>query len=228
MRRFVSIGAVACLLLWLVPAVHSEPTQLLQGTQVRLVLLNGLSTSVSRDGDPFEAVVAEPVYMGGQLLLPAGTRVRGVVARVYHRKRFNLFRGQAAMDLQFHSLELHGREVPVQMSILAIQQSSTAGSKKRRDLRTVEGEVVEAKPDIKGDLAAVGLATGGGAGVGAIFSHAVRGLVLGIVGGTTYVVVRKGRDVELPAQTALVVRVDRTVLLPALTAQSNPYSTGRQ
>ncbi len=228
MRRVVSMGAVACLLLWLVPAVHSEPIQLLQGTQVRLVLLNGLSTSVNRDGDPFEAVVADPVYLGGQLLLPAGTRVRGVVARVYHRKRFNLFRGQAALDLQFQALQLNGREVPVLMSILAIQQDSAAGGHKRGDLHTIEGEVVQAKPDIKGDLAAVGLSTGGGTVVGAIFSHAVRGLVLGLVGGTTYVAVRKGRDVELPAQTNLVVRVDRTVELPRLTAQATPYVTGRQ
>jgi hypothetical protein len=228
MRRVVSIGAVACLLLWLVPAVHSEPIQLLQGTQVHLVLLNGLSTSVSRDGDPFAAVVADPVYLGGQLLLPAGTRVRGVVARVYHRKRFNLIRGQAALDLQFQSIELKGREIPVQMSILTIQQSSAEGSRKRRDLHTIEGEVVQAKPDVKGDLAAVGLSTGGGTVVGTIFSHAVRGLVLGLVGGTTYVAVRKGRDVELPAQTAFLVRLDRTVSLPALTAQTTPYGTGRQ
>jgi len=228
MRRVVSIGAVACLLLWLVPTVHSEPIQLLQGTQVRLVLLNGLSTSVSHDGDPFEAVVSEPVYLGGQLLLPAGTHVRGVVARVYHRKRFNMFRGQAAMDLQFQAIELHGREVPVQMSILGIQQNSSAGTRKRGDLRTVEGEVVQAKQDIKGDLAVMGLSTGGGAAVGAIFSHVVRGLALGMAGGATYIVVRKGRDVELPAQTAFLVRVDRTVSLPALTAQSGPYGTGRQ
>ncbi len=228
MRRVVSIGAVACLLLWLVPAVHSAPIQLLQGTQVRLVLLNGLSTSINRDGDPFAAVVAEPVYLGGQLLLPAGTQVRGVVARVYHRKRFNLFRDQAALDIQFQSIELNGRIIPVQMSILGIQQSSAAGSRKRGDLHTVEGEVVQAKPDIKGNLAAVGLSTGGGTLVGAIFSHAARGLLLGIVGGTTYIAVRKGRDVELPAQTAFLVRLDRTVSLPALTAQSTPYLSGRQ
>jgi hypothetical protein len=228
MRRVVTIGAVACLLFWLVPAVHSEPIQLLQGTQVRLVLLNGLSTSVNRDGDPFEAIVADPVYLGGQLLLPAGTHVRGIVARVYPRKRFNLFRGQAALDLQFQAINLNGREIPVQMSILSIQQNSAAGSRKRGDLHTIEGEVVQAKPDVKGDLAAVGLSTAGGTVVGAIFSHVVRGLVLGVVGGTTYVAVRKGRDVELPAQTSFLVRLDRTVSLPHLTAQATPYGTGRQ
>lgn len=228
MRRIVCFGAVAGLLLLATPAAHSQSNQLLQGTQLRLVLLNGLSTSVARSGDPFLATVAEPVYIGGQLLLPAGARVHGVVGNIITPKHFALFRGQAAMNLRFESLEVEGREIPAQMSILAIQQSTAEGNRKRKDLRTIEGAVVETKPDIKGDVALVGLSSGGGTVVGTVFSHVVRGLVLGLVGGTAYVMARKGKDVELPAQTGFLVRLDNTVALPAIARRSGPYLSGQQ
>jgi hypothetical protein len=224
----VCFGAVACLLLLATPAAHSQSNQLLQGTQLRLVLLNGLTTSVARSGDPFLATVAEPVYIGGQLVLPAGARVHGVVGNIITPKHFALFRGQAAMNLRFESIEVEGREIPAQMSILGIQQSTAEGNRKRKDLRTIEGAVVETKPDIKGDVALVGLSTGGGTVVGTVFSHVVRGLALGLVGGTAYVMARKGKDVELPAQSGFLVRLDNTVALPAIARRTGPYSSGQQ
>jgi len=196
----------------------------LQGTQIRLVLLNGLSTSVARDGDPFAAVVAEPVYMGGQLILPAGARVNGLVGSVIKPRRFSMFRGQAAMNLTFRSIEMEHREIPAQMSILSIQEASgqTSG-RKRKDLKVEEGQVVEARPDIKGDVTTVGLGTAGGTGVGAVFGHVVRGLTLGLVGGTVYIMAARGKPVELPAQTALLVRLDNNVTLPTIAARYGPY-----
>jgi hypothetical protein len=216
MRRTVSIAAVA-LLMGLVahlPAYGKSTIQVLRGTEMHLVLLNGLSTSVSRDGDPFEAVLSAPVFMGTQLLLPAGTHVRGVVARVYHTKRFNLIRGQAAMVLQFKSIELNGIHIPVQMSILSIQKSSQDSSR-RKDLKTEEGSIIQEKVDIKGNIETAALATGGGSVVGMIFSHVVRGLALGAGGGAAYILIRKGKDVKLPAQTAFAVRLDTTITFPA-------------
>ncbi len=226
MRRIVCFGAVAGLLLLATPAAHSQSNQLLQGTQLRLVLLNGLSTSVARSGDPFLATVAEPVYIGGQLVLPAGAQVHGQVGTVVKPKRFSLFRGQAAMILTFRSIEVDHREIPVRMSILAIQDPSAQSSgRKRKDMKLEEGQVVQAKPDIKGDIVFVGLGTSGGTVVGAIFSHVMRGLAFGLIGSTTYVMARKGKGVELPAQTGMLVRLDNNITLPTVSAQASPYST---
>jgi hypothetical protein len=226
MRRTVSIAAVA-LLMGLVahlPAHGKSTIQVLRGTEMHLVLLNGLSTSVNRDGDPFEAVLSAPVFMGNQLLLPAGTHVRGIVARVYQPKRFNLIRGQAAMVLEFKSIELNGIHIPVQMSILSIQKSGQDPSR-RKDLKTEEGSIVQEKPDIKGDIETAALATGGGSLVGVIFSHVARGLALGAGGGAAYVLIRKGKDVKLPAQTAFNVRLDTTITFPASLLQAATAST---
>jgi len=225
MKGVVSFGVALCLLLApLAPLEAQSPVsanQLLQGTQIHLVLLNGLSTSVARDGDPFTASVAEPVFLGNQLILPAGARVSGQVGAIVHPKRLALFRGQAAMGLIFHSIEVDHREIPVQMSIIAIQDSSgQAAGKKRRDVKVDEGQIVMAKTDIKGDVALVGMGTAGGTVVGAIFSHVVRGLGFGLIGSTAYVLARKGKEVELPAQTNLLVRLDTTVSLPVVTASN--------
>ena len=216
MRRTVSMAAVALVLTGLLaclPAYGKPTIQIMRGTEIRLVLLNGMSSNVNRDGDPFEAMVAEPVFLGNQLLLPAGTHVRGVISRVYGPKRFNLFRGQAAMVLQFQSIQLGGVSIPCQMSILEIQKS-TQDPRRRKDLGTEEGSIVQEKPDIKGDIETAALATGGGSLVGAVFSHVARGLLLGMGGGAAYVLIRKGKDVRLPAQTAFRVRLDTTVTFP--------------
>ncbi|HVB35400.1 MAG TPA: hypothetical protein VNJ52_13655 [Patescibacteria group bacterium] len=223
MRRTLSIAAVALLAIGLVsylPAHGESTVQVLRGTEMRLTLLTGLSTNVNRDGDPFEAVLSAPVFMGNQLLLPVGTHVRGVVSRVYMPKRFNLLRGQAAMVLEFNAIELGGVQIPCQMSILSIERSSQDPGL-RKDLRTEEGSIVEEKPDIKGDLETAALATSGGTVVGTIFSHLVRGLALGAAGGAAYVLIRKGKDVRLPVQTGFRVRLDTTVTFPASLIQSS-------
>jgi hypothetical protein len=227
MKRFITLGAVVALALLLVPAVHaqnSQSNQLMQGTQVRLILLNGLSTSVARDGDPFTAVVAEPVLLGGQLILPAGAKVHGVVGSIVHARHFAIFRGQAAMNLQFRSLEIEGREIPAQMSILQLFNGSVEGGRSRKDLKTEEGVVVEAKRDVKGYVTDMAIGTTGGTVVGAIFSHVMRGFAFGLIGGTAYVIQKKGKEVELPAQTGILVRLDNTVALPSGTARVGAYS----
>lgn len=226
MKRILALGAAVSLLLLAAPPVRSQSNQLLQGTQLRLVLLNGLSTSVAREGDPFVATVVEPVYIGGQLLLPAGARVNGEVSQITRAKRFGILRGQAAMYLKFKSIEIDRREFPAPMSIISVHETSTNG-KVRKDIRTEEGTIVEAKRDVKGALTTVALGGGGGTVIGTIFSHAIRGLAIGLIGGTSYVMIKKGKEVELPAQTGILVRLDATITLPASTQSGAPY-TGSQ
>lgn len=224
MKGVVSLGVALCLLLAPVVPLQAQSQvqsgQLLQGTQVHLVLLNGLSTSIAREGDPFTATVAEPVYFGSQLVLPAGARVTGQVGAIIRPKRFSMFRGQAAMNLTFKSIEVDHREIPAQMSILAILDNSTHSGKQRKDVKVDEGQYVEAKRDIKKDVVTVGLGTAGGSVVGAIFSHVMRGFAFGMIGSTAYILSKKGKEVELPAQTSLLVRMDSTVTLPVVTAST--------
>jgi hypothetical protein len=126
------------------------------------------------------------------------------------------------MNLAFKSIELDSRLIPVQMSLIAIGRpridSYSAG---RRDLKIIEGEVVQEKHDYKGD--AYGLAIGGGGGslMGFLFSNVARGVGIGFAAGAVYVAARKGREVELPAQTGFLTRLDGTLIVPAIATDNS-------
>ncbi|HYL86212.1 MAG TPA: hypothetical protein VE263_18450 [Candidatus Angelobacter sp.] len=229
MKVVVAVLLVAALVCSAAPSSFAEPRQVIQGTQVHLTLLSGIGSSVSKEGDPFVAVVAEPVYLGNQLLLPAGTRVNGLIGTIEKARHFSMLRGQAYMNLTFRSIEVDSRLIPVQMSIIAIEQlHGQADGKRRKDVKVEEGQVVQEKHDVKGDLLAATVGTGGGTLIGAVFSHVVRGFGIGLAGSAAYVVARKGKDVELPAQTGMLVRMDNTITVPVTTAaNANGYTGSR-
>ena len=157
------------------PAVFAEPRQLLQGTQIHLQLLTDISTSSSKDGDPFMAIVTEPVAIGDQMVLPAGTRVNGIITMINKARRFSIFRGEAYMNLTFRSVEIDSRLIPVQMSLLSLEKPSKEGDgRRRKDVKITEGQVVEQKHDIKGDIVAGTIGTGGGTLVGGLQSGGSR------------------------------------------------------
>jgi hypothetical protein len=224
MKRFISVCALLSVLLWLTPAVHAQSNSVQPGTQLRLTLVDGLTTSVAHDGDPFTAIVAEPVFSGNQLLLPAGAKIHGTVTSVTRPKWFAMVRGGASMNLVFNSIEVQSRIFPVQMSILSLYSGKADDTKKRKDLKTTEGVVIEEKRDIKNDVMTAGLGTGGGALVGVLFSNVARGTVIGLVGTSAYIMTKKGKDVELPAQTGMLVRMDSSVTLPASLLHNASYS----
>jgi hypothetical protein len=225
MKKLLSSILVLALVSTFVPTSFAEPHQVMQGTQVHLTLLNAISTSASRDGDPFVAIVAEPVLLGNQLLIPAGTRVNGIVGTIAPPRHFAMIRGEAYMNLTFRSLEVDSRVIPVQMSIITIEQPGQANEKPRKDMKVEEGGVLQEKHDYKGDVLAATIGTGGASMVGLLFSHVVRGFGIGLAGSAAYIVSRKGKDVELPAQSNILVRMDNTITVP-MTSTSSPAATG--
>ena len=226
MKAALSFVLAASLSFAAAPASLAQPHQVMQGTQMHLTLLNSINTATARNGDPFVAIVADPVYLGAQMLIPAGARIHGVIGTVNKARRFSLFRGQAYFNLTFRSLEIDSRIVPLQMSLLAIEQPrGQSNGKARKDLRIQEGQVVQAKHDVKGDITAGAIGTGGGTLIGMVFSHAMRGFGIGMAGSAVYIVARKGKEVELPAQTGLLVRMDNTVSVPSIVASNGSYGS---
>jgi hypothetical protein len=226
MKRLVIFCAVVTTLLFITSAAQAQTNQIMPGTQVRLTMINGVSSSVAHDGDPFTAIVAEPVFIGSQMVLPAGAKVHGQITSVTRPKLFSMIRGGASMNLVFKSIEIDSRIFPAQMSILGLYNGGTELGKQRKDLKTVEGAVIQEKHDVKTDIIDVGLGTSGGSVVGLVFSHVLRGTVIGLVGSSAYIVAKKGKDVELPAQTGMIVRMDSTVAFPTSLMHSAAYTTG--
>lgn len=228
MKLMLSSILMFALIFAAAPASYAEPRQVLQGTQVHLTLLTPIGTTASRDGDPFVAVVADPVILGNQLLIPAGTRINGIVGTVAPARRFSLFRGQSYVNLTFRTLEIESRLIPIQMSIITLEQPSSGGSEKaRKDVKVVEGQVVEEKHDYKGDVIGATIGVGGGTLIGAVFSHMVRGFGIGLASSAVYIVARKGKEVEIPAQSSMLVRIDNTVTVPGIAPANLAYNASR-
>lgn len=203
-------------------ASQGAPRQIMQGTQIQLKLLTDISTSSSRNGDGFMAVTTQPVMIGDQLLLPAGTRIRGIVTSISHPQHFALFRGEAYLNLSFRSVEIDSRLIPVQMSIIALQKPSGDDEvgDRRKDIDVTEGQLLQEKHDIKGAIIAGTIGTGGATLIGKIASHAAAGFGIGLAGSAVYVAQRKGKDVYLPAETGMLVRMDNTITVPGLSAST--------
>ena len=228
MKALVSLVLAFALLCSAAPSTLAEPRELPQGTEVHLTLLTPVNSAESREGDPFVAVLAQPVALDSRIILPAGTRLHGVVGTVQKAKLFSAFKGQAYLNLSFKTIEFDSRLIPVHMSLLAIGKPRVASgtSPIRKDVQIVEGEVVQQKHDYKGD--ALGLALGGGTGstIGLIAGNVGRGMGIGFAVGAAYVATRKGKEVNLPADTAMLARLDGTVTLPDIAA-SNEASGSR-
>jgi hypothetical protein len=223
MKVVLSLILTLILVCTATPPTYAEPRQVLQGTEIHLTLLTPISSSHSKEGDPFVAILAQPVALDSLILLPAGTRVNGVVGNIQKAKTFSIFHGQAYMNLTFKTVEVDSRLIPIQMSILAIGEPRVDSySKPRKDMKITEGEVLEEKHDYKGD--AIGMAVGGGGGsiVGLVFSNVTRGLGIGFAAGAAYVVARKGKEVDLPANSGMLTRMDSTINVPVVAAGNVP------
>jgi hypothetical protein len=226
MKNFATLGAAALLALLGASSIYAQANQtVVPGTQVRVTLSSGLSTTVTHSGDPFTAIVAEPVFIGNQIILPAGARVHGTVSSVQRPKWVSMFRGGASMNLVFNSVEVESRIFPARMSILSIYDAGMNPGKQRKDISTVEGVVVQERHDVKTDVEDIAIGTAGGSVAGVVFSRVLRGSLIGLIGGSAYVVAKKGKDVELPAQTGMLVRMDSNVSLPASLLHNASYVT---
>jgi hypothetical protein len=226
MKQVVGICGLALLAIALTPVLHAQSNQLIPGTQIRLRLVDGISTAVAHNGDPFTAVVTEPVFSGNQLVLPAGAKIHGTITGVTRPRFFSMFRGGASMNLLFNSVEVESRLFPARMSILSIYNGGADTGKQRKDVKTIEGEVVQEDRGIKNDVVDVAIGTAGGSTAGLIFSHVVRGTVIGLVGSGVYIAAKKGKDVELPAQTGMLVRMDSNLSLPDSLLHNATYQSG--
>ena len=198
------------------PEPRPEPLKVAPGTEVRLHIVGTIGTAASRDGDAFVAVLSEPVFVGNTLLIPAGTRVHGTIGMVAPARRFSVFRGQAYLDLNFRSLEIDGRLIPVHMSILEIlRQGTDREAPRRHDVKIDEGQIIEQRHDYRGDVLGGSISSSGGALIGLIAGNVARGFGFGLIGSAAYIVARKGKEVNLPDGTGMLVSIDDAVTLPA-------------
>jgi hypothetical protein len=163
----------------------SGPGTLDTGTDIQVRLEQPLSSRTARLEDRFEATVVRPIRVNGRVVIPTGSRVRGIVQVAEPAERPAK---AGRLDLTFDTLTVPG------------------GS--RMDIRT---RVISIKEDV--DRSDTARKAGLGALLGAVVGKVVggtKGALIGlVVGGTGGIVASKGDDVELPEGAVLTLRLER-------------------
>ena len=153
--------------------VHPAPLpagELGEGTNIRVELLDRLSTASNEEGDTFRSRVATDVLQDGQVLIPAGSEIDGTVVRVSSGH----FGGHGSMHLRPETVILPDGS----RYRLYAQVTGTSGSRTQ-----VSGEgTITPGSRLKKDGIEYGGAVGGGAVAGAFMGGPAGALAGGLVG----------------------------------------------
>jgi hypothetical protein len=167
-------------------APSQETLVLPSGTNFVAVLQTRLTTDGSTSGDAFVATTVEPIVVDGRTVVPAGSRIDGVLRDVQASGRI---KDRARMTLVFQEIV------------------DTAG--KTHDMSALP-LTVQAASETKNDVIKIAAGTGAGAVIGAISGKkngAVVGAAAGAGAGTILVLATKGDDVELNQGVKLNVQM---------------------
>jgi hypothetical protein len=164
------------------------------GTELDVRLEQALSSDTARVEDRFEATTVVDLRENGRVIIPAGSRVRGVVTAVRNAGRVER---KGELQLSFDQITVNGRTYPLRATVT---QALEAGGYKD-------------DADKIGTGAAVGAILGGILG-------GVKGAITGIlIGGGGVVAATEGEDVNLAAGTVLRVRLDQDLNVGRATRQ---------
>jgi hypothetical protein len=153
------------------------------GQEIDVRLETQLSSATAQVEQRFEATTVADLYRGNEVLIPAGSILRGVVSSVDKATRTDR---KGSLTVAFDQITIRGRTYPMRGTVTQALES--------------EG--------IKGEAPRIGAGAGIGAIIGGIIGG-VKGALLGVlIGGGGTIAATEGKDVTLPAGTILRVRLD--------------------
>lgn len=188
-----------------VTAEVDRPGELREGTLLRARLTGQLSTTSTVPGTRFTALLTEPVEKDGRVVMPVGSVIEGRVTTVHGGRRIS---GVALIHLEAETIALPDG-VRYSAHLQLIDTDQTGHTK-------VDGEGSLIRRDHPREtLAAVGLATGGGAAAGAVLGGGVGAAVgAGIgAGAGTIVWLKTDRQEVVPEQALLVFSLSSAMAL---------------
>ncbi len=168
------------------PNVPARRGEVPAGTDLDVRLERDLSSATAQVEDRFTATTVVDLYQGNDVLIPAGSTLRGVVSSVNKATRIDR---KGSLTVAFDQITIHGRAYPLHGTVQQALES--------------EG--------VRGEAGKIGAGAGVGAILGGILGGA-KGALLGIlIGGGGTIAATEGKDVTLPAGTVLRVRLDQSL-----------------
>ncbi len=182
-----------------------------EGTPVYMKLETPISTRTNKPGDRFAGRVTQPVMLNQKTIIPVGAALEGRVIRADQERRIH---GTPVIDLRPEMVTMpDGTRYTIVATIV------DTGNPK--DVTVDEEGGIHGKGRDGSDWKETGIATGAGAGVGALITHGAKGTLIGAGIGATASVVRwlaKTRDANLPAGTEIVMELSRPMALSSSSA----------
>ncbi|MEW6209223.1 MAG: hypothetical protein AB1631_12705 [Acidobacteriota bacterium] len=192
-------------------------------TKARIVLQSHLSSKLNEPGDTITAILYEPIYVNGNLVLPRGTEFQGRVISVNPARR-GMKKG--SMSILFDKINMPWGQETVAISFTSIDDWNKDKKYKADSEGGVEG-------DRNGEKAAENARTGAvigsaGAGTAVLVSGGARGAAIG--GGIglgvavlTGLLLTKGGDVNVAPGAMFRIKFDKPITLPVVqTASQTP------
>jgi hypothetical protein len=164
-------------------ASRSSDYDIPPGTEIDVRLEQTLSSKTAQPEDRFEATTVVDLSRDRRVLVPAGSKVRGIVVSVNRPGRIDR---KGKLELEFDQITVRNRAYPMRGTLT----------------KAIESE------GIKGEADRIGAGAGIGAIIGGILGG-FKGVLAGIlIGGGGVIAATDGEDVELPANTVLRIRLD--------------------
>jgi hypothetical protein len=192
-----------------VVASLASAAEIPQGAHVLLRMENSLSTRTAKEGDFVYLRTAVPIASSGDIAVPSGSYVQGVVSL---SKQSGRVKGRAQLAIRLETLTLASGKVYKFSPHLSSVDSGESGQK-------VEGaeNTVEQAPGKGQDAGRVAILAGSGAAIGGLADRTWKGAGIGAgVGsavGLATVLLTRGKEVELRQGSTLDVVFDRPVAL---------------
>ena len=153
------------------------------GQEIDVRLQSQLSSDTAQVEDRFEATTVADLFRGNDVLIPAGSVLRGIVSSVNRASRTHR---KGELTVAFDQITIGGRNYPMRGTVTQALES--------------EG--------IRGEAGRIGAGSAVGAIIGGIMGG-VKGALLGVlIGGGGTIAATEGKDVTLPPGTILRVRLD--------------------
>ncbi len=180
-----------------------------QGTHVLLRMENSLNTRTAQAGDYVYLRTAVPIANAGEIAVPVGSYVQGVVSEA---KRSGRVKGRAQLAIRLETLTLgSGKAYKFSPHLSAVDSGETGQKVMGAENR------VEQAPSRGQDVERIAILAGTGAGIGGLADRAWKGAGIGAgVGsavGLATVLLTRGKEVELRQGSTLDVVFDRPVSL---------------
>jgi len=173
-----------------------------------------LSSRISRVGDKFTSTVAIPVYVNGQVAIPAGSIVEGRVTQVTPAKRMSK---SGMLAVEFDELIL-----PDGLR-LRVDGFLTADDPEMREQIDDENRVSGS------DNKKTGVFVGGGGAIGAVLGGiaggakgAVLGGAVGAGAGIAGILLSKGEEARVPAGTPFGIQLRQAMVVRSQPVPQNP------